>query len=153
MGITVFACEVATKATLEKAIETILRHNTAPLNPLGYQYTDAVFAELDPARFNMISMVKKELSKRQPDLEYTTGGCQEAWTRGEDINTKSAVLVRFRDKLWLEVTNGAGGACTTLWLEANSDLTWFGTRGKPAGFIDAPVACKHAPLLQLLDQY
>jgi len=70
---------------------------------------------------------------------------KEPWTRGEDINTERAVLVRFRGKLWSEVTNAEGGACTTRWLRENSTISWLGTDRKPEGFVRAPVGRVAAP--------
>ena len=39
------------------------------------------------------------------------------------------------------MVNGGGGACTTVWLKTNHPgLGWIGTEGKPAGFMEAPMA-------------
>ena len=147
MGKSVFVCEVADKAAMKAAVEAVLRHNAAPVEPLGHDYTDDEFAVLDPLRARTL----QALAAQGLDV---SGGCKAAFTRGEDINVDSAVLVRFRKKLWLEVVNGGGGACTTKWLQANSAAVgWHGTSGKPDGFMHAPTASPHSNLVLLLRDF
>ena len=142
MGRSVFICKVPDRATMKKATEAVLRHNSSEMKPLGRFYTVAEFEELDPMRAEVV----RGLQSGGTELGL---GCMEAWTRGEDIHTE-ACLVRFRDSDWLEVVNSGGGACTTKWLKDNyPELGWIGTEGKPVGFKQAPMT-KHGRPLELL---
>ena len=63
----------------------------------------------------------------------------EKRTRGEDISL-GGCFVRFNNKLWLEVTNGGGGANSTVWIRTHaSHVAWIGTEGNPDGFYEAPM--------------
>ena len=102
------------------------------MEPLGGSYTDEEFAVLDPMR-HAVNIQLKDLVPGQ----VATLGCAEKWTRGEDL-AAGGCFVKFRGALWLEVTNGGGGACSTRWLKEHApSVGWIGTEGKPNGFREA----------------
>ena len=131
MGITLFLAKANTEQEVTSAVVDVVKHNQADMVELGGQYTDEEFAVLDPRRHASNQMLRAQHEAMDPE---TAGvlilGCQEKWTRGEDLQPKMLVFERDGD-WWVETTNGGGGACTTLWLEAHGRATWHGTRGKP----------------------
>ena len=129
---------------MKNAFAAVLRHNNSKMESLGYNYSLEEFEKLDPMRAKVFATI------------YTPGlhiGAMEAWTRGEDIDTGEAFLVRYNGHVWLEVSNGGGGACTTAYLQNKfPDLGWVGTEGKPDGFMNSPVI-KKADMRSLLANF
>ena len=151
MGVSVFVCPVPTAQAFEEAARAIVTHNTTPAVRLGRR-TDEEYARIDPKRAAMAKALRDTLRQRAPDLALTGGIAdgQDKFTRGEDIDTSRACLVEFRGQMWLEVTNGGGGACTTEFLQERfPECGWHGTDGKPNGFMDAPMLGPHASMREL----
>jgi len=138
MGKSTFICRVDNAEQFTKAVRSIVAHNISPMENTGSVYTDEEFKRIDPMRFAFAKRMKEHLG---PDV---VTGCQQRWTRGEDIRVHDGfTLVSFEGHLWLEVSNGGGGACSTLFLQnAFAEVGWIGTEGKPDGFYEAPVAVR-----------
>jgi hypothetical protein len=135
MGRTIFIRVISSENDLHDTIRCIIEHNSTPLVRLG-TYTDEDFQRIDPTRANALTMVLGDL----PVDAFTsiTMECKQRFNRGENIEP-GGIFVRFDGKLWLEVRNYGGGACTTAWLhERYPAMGWIGTEGKPDGYIDAP---------------
>ena len=150
MGVSVFVCPVPTAQAFEEAARAIVTHNTTPAVRLGRR-TDEEYARIDPKRAAVNKAMREALQQRAPDADgeppapFADG--QDKFTRGEDIDTSRACLVQFRGQMWLEVTNGGGGACTTEFLQERfPECGWHGTDGKPNGFMDAPMLGPHGSL-------
>ena len=134
MGVSIFICIIDNLETLENVIKCVKKHNESKMENSGEHYTDEEFAKGDPMRYKMMTKVNKLL----PFANVQTSCC-EKWTRGENISNNGC-LVKFKDKIWIEVHNNGGGLCTTLWLQKNyPELNWIGSHGKPDGFLDAPM--------------
>ena len=129
MGVTVFLTKANTLQELTTATVDVVKHNETAATP--WKLFGRRVAALDPRRHATNQMLKAQHEAANPE---TAGvlilGCQEKWTRGEDLQTEMLVFERDGD-WWLETINRGGGACTTLWLEAHGRATWHGTRGKP----------------------
>ena len=153
MGKSVFICRVDSTDAIKAAIKGVLQHNASAMVSLGHDYTDEEFARRDPLRHKSMLAIKATLSKQNATLPSILFGCQQAMTRGENIDMARACIVKYKRAFWLEVTNGGGGMCTTKWLQENSsECGWIGTEGKPIGWLDAPVV-KHDSLLGLLKDH
>ena len=153
---TCFIAPIASRDDLKNAITSIVQHNTSAFEPLGY-YTDAEYEALDPRRFKKYKSIKNmgltmicnlvSVSPK-PDGNGSVLGPFKS-TRGENI-VPGGCFVRFKGKLWLEVTNRGGGPCSTTWLKTNSPhVGWIGTEGKPRGFYDASCIGQAATLREL----
>ena len=134
----VFICPVPTSRAFDEAVRAIETHNLTSVEYLGMRTAEEA-ARIDPMRSKFLcAMAEGGL------FEANKGECtiplQLKFTRGEDIRVSSACLVDFRGQMWLEVTNGGGGADTTEFLQSNFPACgWIGTEGKPDGFMDAPM--------------
>ena len=125
-----------------------MAHNTTEPTKLGGCYTMDEFAILDPMRHKVdAALLRQEFGAK------LILGCMEKWTRGEDIRA-GGCFVRFKGELWLEVTNGGGGANTTVWLKEHApDVGWVGSEGKPDGFYEAPMVAQTKDLRGLGIEY
>ena len=140
MGKTTFVVRVASREDVVRAMLDIARHNATEPARVG-QYTPAEFLALDPMRAKVFANLPSSNGMHDVSVHV---GAMERWTRGEDLDTK-VVLVRHAGELWLETTNGGGGACSTSWLRENSTLPWIGTSPKkPSGFYDSPAVGRAA---------
>ena len=144
MGKTAFICKVDTVAAMANACRSIYKHNTTEMSALGGLYTDDEFRAIDPMRFNVMQKLRAQIGSG------VNMACAHKYSRGEDINLASACLVDFNGSVWLEVVNGGGGGCSTLWFERNApEVGWLGSRGKPSGFAEAPMASNNMQLAEL----
>ena len=142
MGRSCFVIDVTTKEAFEIAKKDVVVHNASPERPLGGQFTDEEFRLLDPHRADI--MLALEHAVDEPPIM----SCKDRWTRGEDFY--AYCLVKYDGKLWLEATNGGGGAATMAFLVARNaepgrgDTLWF----KPQmTFPDRGAAYNAAPAL------
>tara|TARA_Y100000389_G_scaffold66272_1_gene62371 strand:+ start:1047 stop:1526 length:480 start_codon:yes stop_codon:yes gene_type:complete len=135
MGITTFICKIDSVEDFSKAVKAVISHNVSPMEWDGTSYyTDEEFEKLDPRRYKWLKTIEQQLGVKGAGVN----GCQQKWTRGENI--KLTCFVRHSGKIWLECSNGGGGACSTVWLQSNfPELGWLGTNGKPDGFYESPM--------------
>jgi hypothetical protein len=131
MGISIFVCRARSEDDVRAAIECMRAHNAETIVPVARD--DEEIARLDPKRHSS----KLAMLARYPGETVSTGFGKH--NRGDDIQ-QLVTFVNFRGDVWLEFSHKGGGADTTDWLEKNnhSSLLWFGTRGKPDGFDEAP---------------
>ncbi len=108
MGRSSFIRVITNEDDLHDSIRCIIEHNNAGHEKYG-NYTDEEFERIDPERAQRSKFMKGMMNI--PGVVMMHVGCQEKWNRGEDIDT-TGILVRFQGKIWLEVCNGGGGACT-----------------------------------------
>lgn len=127
MGISIFIRPIENVDDLKRAFFDVFCHNCEKRVYSGEQYTLDEMEVLDPMRARVL--------KSFP-FPPTRAGIMEKWNRGEDI-VLDAILVKFQNKLWIEMRNQGGGVCTSLYLK-NLDPRWIGTEGKPEGFYEAP---------------
>jgi hypothetical protein len=133
MGRTMFTCPVSTVERFDAAVAHIHIHNMTEMKPTGKQFTEEEFARIDPPRAAMCAAINQA-------MPGAINGCMERWTRGEDLLTERAYAIRYRDEPWLVIPNQGGGACTTQFLRKHfSGFGWWGSDGKPDGWIEASV--------------
>ncbi|GMI00208.1 hypothetical protein TrLO_g1767 [Triparma laevis f. longispina] len=107
MGRSLFTCSVPTAARFNTTFAHICIHNNViEMKPTGEQYTGEEFKALDQMR----AKVCEQMKGMSPNMIM---GCKEKWTRGEDLQTDRAYVIRYRGQPWLVVPNHGGGACTT----------------------------------------
>jgi len=137
MGKTTFVCKIDDTDSLKRAVRSIVQHNTTEMVRLGTFYTPQEFAALDPRRH----LVIRKLSARVgSNYNATCREVRDRWSRGEDISLNGACLVRYKEKLWLEVVSSGGGSCSTMFFETHApEVGWMGTRGKPPNFYKSPM--------------
>ena len=74
------------------------------------------------------------------EMALKLSGMLEVWSRGDVIPLHDMRLVSYGRRTWLEAHNMQNGANSTEWFErraaaGETALEWFGTRGKPAGYM------------------
>lgn len=129
MGRTVFIKKVANVAELKRCFNEIRHHNSTPWEQIGEDFTLEEYKQIDPMR----GLFYEETMRRFMGIIPVKPNLQRL-NRGADIN-EYGLLVRFDGAFWLEVTNQASGACSTLFMK-KLDANWMGTDGKPNGFMD-----------------
>jgi hypothetical protein len=155
MGRTGFVCRVDTTVAMEQAVLSIEKHNGAPMEPKGLDYSAKQFRALDPGCDEVAHLLRQVANLEQPDDKTELMlGPMEKWTRGEDICLKHAFLKEFSGSLWLEVANYCGGVCSTFFFDKHApNVKWMGARGRPTGFARAVVVSGPRPLQDMISTH
>ena len=146
MGVTTFICKINSIQAFREAMKAVVSHNVSPMEWDGHSYySDEEFKDLDLRRYGWLKAMNEY------GLGSGVSGCQQKWTRGENIELCG--FVQHSGEVWLECKNGGGGACSTLWLKLHfPEMGWLGTDGKPEGFYDAPMVASGETSMQLTTQ-